>query len=322
MVGGARILQRILLFPVEEVLGGMLAKRNPWNRFVGMVCSIAFGVLPPLQKVPADFVHEVPEASEYELIYDLPIEEVNAFNAEVPYALNRAGSIPPGSFDRVAYYLELDDDWVWVSMDAFSVDAAALGVPHATLQRQQRDVSNLNVFSGDPAAVLNGTNFTTGSIEFWSRNYSRNVNTNYLPVGDNEKYDVNDTLNDSGGYGCMQIHNHGVPETILAINRFNNQGVSDLGIGSGLGVHPDWTFEQNADIYTNKRMKIFVRRAAEQPVPAEVLSRVADAIDYRLVYALPIEVANNFTESVLYTIDQSRSSKMPVCSNCAFSRAQ
>ena len=35
--------------------------------------------------------------------------------------------------------------------------------------------------------------------------------------------------------------------------------VKDIGIGTGTGVHPDWTFLQNANAYATRRLRVFVR---------------------------------------------------------------
>ena len=59
--------------------------------------------------------NEVPEASTYSLVYRLPIPiDSNFSSGGVPYDLDNTGSI--GAFDRIGYCLELDAQWVWVSM--------------------------------------------------------------------------------------------------------------------------------------------------------------------------------------------------------------
>lgn len=66
------------------------------------------------------------EFADYTLVYDLalPDDMGTGVSGTPPYTTNNSGAITPGSFDRIAYYLELDDgsgpQFVWVSMDPSS----------------------------------------------------------------------------------------------------------------------------------------------------------------------------------------------------------
>ena len=78
-----------------------------------------------------------------------------------------------GAFSRVAYVMELvckDDsvDWAVAAMDAFTADAAQLGVPAVTKAFFQQKVGNLVVRS-NRACVKEGPQ--EGAIEFFNGNY-------------------------------------------------------------------------------------------------------------------------------------------------------
>src|SRR2546422_334526 len=91
----------------------------------------------------ADVFSNVPEAGSYSLVYTLPIpnsapnrtaDPLTYWNfAGAPYSVDNSGTIVPGSFSRIAYYLELDNGsglkYVYVSMDAFTTLANKIGVP-------------------------------------------------------------------------------------------------------------------------------------------------------------------------------------------------
>ena len=55
----------------------------------------------------------------YTVLYELNIPVGVDYNDQLPpYSIDNTATV--GSFDRVAYLLELDGDWAYVSMDAFS----------------------------------------------------------------------------------------------------------------------------------------------------------------------------------------------------------
>jgi len=58
----------------------------------------------------------------------------------------------------------------------------------------------------------------------------------------------------------MQVHNAKSGATVFAYNRFADDRVSDLGIGSNKGnEHTDWTFMNNAGEYRSRRLTILVK---------------------------------------------------------------
>ena len=212
---------------------------------------------------PANIVANVPEASTFTVVYQLPIQNA-AFNP-IQYAQNNAAFYPDSSFDRVAYYLELQhptygSQFVYVSVDPFTAQANQLGVPQGTAYWFQQFLSNMNVIS-DVGSIVNGTGITTGNIEFWGYNYSAG---NALPVpgASGSTYDFGDTRSTSGNYGSMQIHNYAAAQTLFAYNHWNT-GTPCLGIGNNPvgGGNPDWTFNETANLYTVKNLWVLAHIA-------------------------------------------------------------
>lgn len=207
--------------------------------------------------VPGSIKGVVPEAVGYEIIYELDIPVVNTILGSINninYGVDRSES--GINFDRVAYVLQLDNDWVWVSFDTFTTSLSKLGVPvlSALPNGAKQYVNNLNIFSSKPTTDLKQGMYAKGNIEFWGGDYV-SANGEGIPSADTTLTDFDDTFV-GGGYGCMQVHNYLESETVLA---FNNWGTSqsgaaiDLGIGSRATGQPDWTSAANAQSYTATR---------------------------------------------------------------------
>ena len=268
-----------------------------------------------------DALHaNVPESETYELVYDLPIPTGAAYNSQhVPYMIDRSGIIPY-SFGRIAYYLELDNEWVYASMDAFTQDPGQIGVPSRGPNGNgsvvfQQPVSNMNVYASPTAGVTMGNGIQSGNIEFWSYNYSPTIKLG-LPGADGGKYDFDDTHTGSQNYGSMQVHNHDIDgagpgtagETLFAYNSWgaNAGGSSALGIGNNTEqapngqTHPDWTFMANTGTYGNRHLQVLVQPRVYANVPA--------ARDYRVIYALEIPRSGKtdfHSQGIPYVIDRA-----------------
>ena len=115
----------------------------------------------------------IPDADGYELVYSLAIPSNPVYkNAKPLYSVDNHQSF--SSFSRIAYYLELDGDYVWVSMDAFTADARKIGVPchhldcgdGQTRTVIQQMVTNVNVVSNKPG--LSGSGLS-GNVEVSER---------------------------------------------------------------------------------------------------------------------------------------------------------
>jgi len=221
---------------------------------------------PSTAGLPAEIAANVPAAKGYQLvcsITNIPIQ-TRFQDATNYYTYDRRAYIGAGSFSRVAYYMELQSGtdavprYVWTAMDAFTTDATRLGVPVNGVMYQQK-VNRLDVFS-NVGGIITGNGLTTGSIEFWPSSYST-ANSIYIPYASDATYDFGDggASSSGGGYGSMQVHNHGsnAKQTLFAMNNFNTTNAGNtvcLGIGNQPAGSPDWTHAQNAAAYDLRRV--------------------------------------------------------------------
>jgi len=190
------------------------------------------------------------EASSYELVREVDIPDPKDdwdSDADVPYVVKKT---IPSRISRVAYCLQLGDQWVWTSFDY--TDASKVGIPTDFVL--DRGVSNLNVHS-NVAAVPSQTR-TNGKLEFWDHCYGFS----------NGKYDDDDDMQASrpNCYGSMQVHSSG--ETIWSFNGWSNSNSCDVQIGHAANErgHTDGTFNNNCQHYGNGRGKL---RAYVQVAP-------------------------------------------------------
>lgn len=198
---------------------------------------------------------DVSELNDFSLVYGLNIATNSNFKSNpVGYSENNSAS-NFGTIDRVAYYLQLDTSWVWVSFDALTQNLSAIGVPVLSTLWDQK-IDNMRVFS-NVNGVTTGSFASGGNIEFWSNCYSTGANSG-LPSASGSSYDFDDTRAQASCYGSMQIHNYSLGKTLLAYNAWDEGGVDDLGIGSRTTLHPDWTFARNATSFNTRRLEVFV----------------------------------------------------------------
>jgi sialate O-acetylesterase len=234
----------------------MLAEPNLANKAGLPAGSFRAGTVPKRDSLGM----YVPEAKQYQLVYDF---DLGKLGAEIAYTFDYRDKIKSG-FDRVAYFLELrkgegETQFVYVSMDAFTDSLDKIGVPtlKSGAQFQQR-VNNLNVVS-NVKGIVTGTGLRGGNIEFWPGNYGQ-ANSAQVPNASSQVYDFGDEpAAPEDGYGSMQVHNFEARQTLFAINHWREGGKADLGIGNAATANPDWTFVGNADSWTAKRLRVFVR---------------------------------------------------------------
>jgi hypothetical protein len=84
------------------------------------------------------------------------------------YKVDNSAKFTDGSFKRIAYHIQLDTEWVWASMNAFTTEADKIGLP-VDWNFNDASVTGLTILSN--AAKLTSYNGMTqgiGDIEFWS----------------------------------------------------------------------------------------------------------------------------------------------------------
>ncbi|MBU4460697.1 MAG: sialate O-acetylesterase, partial [Verrucomicrobia bacterium] len=205
---------------------------------------------------------KVGESKDYRLVYSLDLAKLGATFA---YDEDHTAEIA-GTFDRIAYFLELQKPgeaprYVYTSMDAFTTDLRKTGIPAlASGAFFQTPVTNLTVLSNVPG-LTNGSAMAGGNLEFWPNNYGA-PNSASVPGAAADVFDFGDQPGEPrDGYGSMQVHNGAARQTVFAINNWKAGAGADLGIGNSEGKTRDWTINNNARAYTVKRLRILIRPA-------------------------------------------------------------
>ena len=123
---------------------------------------------PPFVSVDPNILDTIPETEYFHLAYELDIPSNPAYQTGAPeYSVDNHDGMT--GFTRVAYYLELDGDYVWVSMDSFKIGVPCLALEcgdgiEPTVFQQPLPLTNVNVVSNVDG--LSGSGLT-GDIEFW-----------------------------------------------------------------------------------------------------------------------------------------------------------
>lgn len=218
----------------------------------------------------------------WEPLYTLNIPTGARYGRDlVGYSLNTTAAYAHLPLSRVAYYMALQRLgepllYVWAELDAFTQDAAKLGVP-TTLSGAffQQAVSNLTVHSTSPNVTTG--QYAAGNIEFWPCNYSSS-NGLGVPGASDALYDFGDSAS-NGDYGSMQLHNAAEGETLFAFNHWGSASTTYYTACLGIGSNPnasatssggqlDWTFTDNAGQYATRVLQVFVKRA-NAPAPRD-----------------------------------------------------
>ena len=247
----------------------LLLAISSWNSSIGELLSEPHIVQPTLSEDVTGF-------DEYTVVYQLDIPDESQYNnGPIPYSVDSSSSID-FSFDRVAYYLELEmpnqpRTWVFVSFPSITTQADELGVPTFSSGIVYHQLlTDVEIQSNHQNLSSLGT-IDTGVIEFWGTNYGT-ADSLGVPNGDDSIYDIADSQYsvNSAGYGSMQIHDYESGQTLFAYNAWGGDNQDDLGIGNNPdeGGHSDWTFATNAADYTLKSMTILVRSG---PTPSELM---------------------------------------------------
>lgn len=234
--------------------------------FSALLCTAGYAQTncgDPVFPAPSEILANAPEASGYNLVYHLPIPAANqtwASQADVPYAINNSAALSAVPFTRVAYYLKLESallgqQWVWVSMDAFTTNLSEIAIPTGATTFQQQ-VSNMNVlhYAQAPRTGI------SGNIEFWSNCYNA-ANGAGVPGASDFGYDFGDEIiAGENCYGSFQVHDFNSAETVFAYNGWAFPGATaeDLGMGNFPGANTDWTLADNATLYDVRELYVFV----------------------------------------------------------------
>ena len=201
----------------------------------------------------------LPGGEDYQLVYDIDLSNLGT---KIKYDVDRSGEVK--AFDRIGYLLELDSESageqkVFVSMKAFTSDPRKIGIPavQTEVNFQQR-IEEMQVYSNVDSLPA-GDDIGTGNIEFWPNNYDEK-NAKAIDGAAQNRFDFGDRpYGVPDGYGSMQIHDFGAKQTIFAINHWRQGANADIGIGNSKGRTRDWTFTRNANSYTSKRLRVYVR---------------------------------------------------------------
>ncbi|GAA2071461.1 hypothetical protein GCM10009780_03580 [Actinomadura alba] len=197
---------------------------------------------------------------------DLPAS-ANWLNQTPQYSFDRTADLTTG-FDRVGYCLELDGpngpQWVWTSMEAFTTDTHRLGLPTMSGQITRQRVDDLDVRTNVPG-VTTGTG-QTGYLEMWPNRYASGASTQVANAS-SQTYDADDSVNGGTlGHGSFQVHQIGptrtsalTPKTVFAVNGFTQSPPLSMGIGTNASGQPDWTFANNANNHTTRRLTVYAR---------------------------------------------------------------
>ena len=136
-----------------------------------------------------------------------------------------------------------------------------IGIPTLPLTATpfQGIVNDMTVASNVPG-IVTGAGITTGNIEFWGGSYQSSGVLN-IPNSSTSKFDFGDRMV-PGGYGTMQVHNHGASQILFAYNDWgsNANGTGDIGIGTnGGGTHPDWSLADNTGSWMIRKLYVLAR---------------------------------------------------------------
>ena len=176
------------------------------------------------------------------------------------YTKDHSAEIPPESFSRVGYFVELGDDWVWVSMDRFQTDPKLLGVPKAKTNIVETVTVVTNLVIDSSRADLKALNRPglTGIIEFWASNHGGDGGGQF---GSNDgRFDWKDSKGTTQlGHGSFQVFAFTSDEQIAAVTLFGVTRTGGAGIGDqGNDKAPDWTFGPATNTYKKRNLEIFV----------------------------------------------------------------
>jgi hypothetical protein len=261
-----------------------------------------------LAPCPTLATSNVSEASQYGVMYriELPANGNFQSSSSFTYAVNAA--TVNTNYTRVAYFMQLDNKWVWVSMNKFNSTNAELGMPYnGSGIAWQQTVSALNVTASANSGITNTAN-VLGTIEIYPHCYGTALGITGAG-GNGNIYDYNDTYSpNSNCHGAFQVHNANNGQTMFGYNSYMNTAIDDLGIGSNtLNAHPDWTFMQNASTYTTRTLWILVNNIATFPTQPSSVTVNACKNGTLAPYTVSVSAPSNTITSYTWYINNTAS---------------
>jgi lysophospholipase L1-like esterase len=251
--------------------------------------------------------NNVPEVSGYQLVYSLNISNSANYLAGGGYNVDQRASV--SNFTRVAYYVELQRSnaplqYLWASMKTFTTNVNLIGVPTtANATTIQGLVTNLNVLS-NARDIVNGTNLTGGTIQFWPWTYAASNSLDLLNASDSF-FDWGNQPDTSSTYGCMELGNSAAAQMLFSFNNLTGSGNCSLGIANSPGpgfwqVDYDWTGMNNAADYTVKTLQVFVKPT--NPNAPTLVSATAQPGRTNLVLTFSRPLQNSATNLANYSL--------------------
>jgi hypothetical protein len=170
-------------------------------------------------------------------------------NNTIPYTVNKSASLGTTPIIRVAYYMQNNDVWAWVSFDYQSSGMTQYDIPtggiYTNVFINSNIIYNMNVISNSEN-ITNVTNIT-GYIQTWPSNY------NTSSLGGYNLY--NSGYNTEIGYGAFNIWNLNTLDCIFAFNNHSSE-TPCIGFGNGPS-NKDWTFANGT--LNNFKFQIYVK---------------------------------------------------------------
>ena len=182
-------------------------------------------------------------------------------NNVIPYTVNKSNSIGLSKPSRIAYRIENDGKYAWVSFDAWSL-ISSYDIPTGDSSNNvfsiQRDVTNMNIISNAPNLV--NASGIKGRLQIWPSNYDPGKNI-LLAGGAENVYDCNNSGFDNsinqGAFQVFNINDINNPSTVFGWNRQRNDGNFEFGFGNNRNGNPDWTLTNS--VPNNFKLQIFIK---------------------------------------------------------------
>lgn len=223
----------------------------------------------------------------YKLCYslDIPIfPKKGQIIYNVDTHLFRSTNLP---FDKISYLMYLQNDngeyqYIYLTCDAYTSVLGNITIPIKNGLKMKKSLTNVFIESN---VLEKGTKDMCTLIS---------SPHNYLPSP--WGFGRDKQLMDEGTYGCFQVYTNN--DILFAYNNFSN--IPDIGIGNSFSVNKDYTFAQNAHLYSVRRMEILTR-------PCMACEFVPESTKMRLLYSydIPTQCRGNYNVDNRSSISKS-----------------